>query len=56
MAISTEVENRGPAIVIVAIISSIISGFFVALRVYTRLFLVRFMGWEDCEFLTAVTF
>lgn len=56
MAISTEVESRGPAIVIVAIISPIISGIFVALRVYTRAFLVKAMWWEDCGSSKTVTF
>ena len=55
MALSAKVESRGPAIVIVAIISPIISGFFVALRVYTRVFLVKAMGWDDCEVLKAFT-
>ena len=50
MAVSKEVESRGPAIVIVAIILPIISGLFVALRIYTRMFLIEAMGWEDCEF------
>lgn len=49
-AMSKEVESRGPAIVVVAIISPIISGFFVALRVYTRAFLVKVTGWEDCGY------
>lgn len=56
MANSQEVDSRGPAIVIVAIISPIIAGIFVALRIYTRMFLVKAMGWEDCEFSKAVTF
>ena len=51
-AMSKEVESRGPAIVVVAIISPIVSGFFVALRVYTRAFIVKVIGWEDCGFST----
>lgn len=51
-----EVESRGPAIIGVAIISPIISGFFVALRVYTRAFLVKRLGWEDCKYSKTLTF
>jgi hypothetical protein len=49
MAVNEKVESRGPAIFVVAIISPMISGIFVALRIYTRMYLVKAIGWEDCE-------
>ncbi|KAL9622536.1 MAG: hypothetical protein Q9160_003033 [Pyrenula sp. 1 TL-2023] len=39
--------NQGPAIVKVAIVSPIIAGLFVPLRIYTRAFLARALGLDD---------
>ncbi len=56
MAVGEEVESRGPAIFVVAIVSPIISGIFIALRIYTRAFVVNVMGWEDCEYSKSIAF
>ena len=47
MSTPTNVETRGPSIEAVAIFFPILAAIFVALRTYTRLYVVRWFGVDD---------
>jgi len=43
------VESRGHAIWLTAVITPVITGIFVFLRMYTRIFITRSTGLNDCK-------
>ena len=47
-------ENRGPHEVVLIVVLTIISTIFVMLRVYSKIFVVRSMGWDDGMMIVAV--
>ncbi|KAK7942993.1 uncharacterized protein PG986_012106 [Apiospora aurea] len=47
-------NNRGPAINAIAWVGTIISTVFVALRLYSRIFVTRSFGWDDTVIVVAV--
>ena len=42
------VPSRAHGIIVAAIVCSIFSTLFVAVRIYTRVFINRTLGWDDC--------
>lgn len=42
-------ESRMQGLIVTAICFTVIAGICVCLRMYTRMFLTRSVGWDDCE-------
>ncbi len=42
-------ESRMQGLVVTAVCFTVIAGICVCLRMYTRIFLTRSVGWDDCE-------
>ena len=51
MVINTDPSSQQHTIVIVCIVSPIISSIFVAIRLWTKSFITRSVGWDDCKLL-----
>lgn len=49
MVINTDPSSQQHAIVIVCIVSPIVTSLFVAIRIWTRIFVTTSMGWDDCK-------
>ncbi|MCJ1262134.1 hypothetical protein MMC22_002004 [Lobaria immixta] len=49
-------QNRGPSVVALLIVLTVISTIIVMLRIYSRLFVRRGLGWDDGMMLVAVIF
>ena len=49
MVINTDPSTQQHTIVVVCIVSPIISGLFVAIRVWTRTFVTHSLSWDDCK-------
>lgn len=47
-------QNRGPSVVALLIVLTVISTIIVMLRIYSRLFVRRGLGWDDGMMLVAV--
>lgn len=47
-------ENRGPGEVALIVVLTVISTIIVILRVYSKLFVIRGMGWDDGMIVVAV--
>lgn len=47
-------ENRGPGEVALIVVLTVISTIVVMLRVYSKLFVIRTMGWDDRMMVVAV--
>ena len=49
MVINTDPSSQQHAIVIVCIVSPIVTSLFVAIRIWTRIFVTNSIGWDDCK-------
>ena len=49
MAINTNPSTLQHTIVVVCIVAPICSSLFAAIRVWTRVFIVHSVGWDDCR-------
>lgn len=47
-------ENRGPGVVALIVVMTVISTIVVMLRVYSKIFLIRGMGWDDAMMVVGV--
>ena len=47
-------ENRGPGVVALIVVMTVISTIIVMLRVYSKIFLIRGMGWDDAMMVVGV--
>lgn len=47
-AVPDNVPSRGHGIIVAAIVCSIFSTLFVAVRIWTRAFVNHAVGWDDC--------
>ena len=47
-------KNRGPGDVALAVVLTVISTIVIMLRVYSKLFVIRTMGWDDGMMVVAV--
>ena len=56
MVISSDPSTQQHAIVVVCIASSIVSTIFVAIRMWTRAFIIHSIGWDDCKLATYLVF
>lgn len=41
--------SKGPVLVIVSTVTLVLGLFFFAIRIYTKVYLVRKAAWDDCE-------
>lgn len=47
-------ENRGPGVLALIVVMTVISTIIVMLRVYSKIFVIRSMGWDDGMMIVAV--
>ena len=49
MVVNTDPSTQQRTIVIVCVVTPIFSSLFVAIRIWTKGFITRAIGWDDCK-------